>query len=176
MSDSVTGQSTFAALSPAIYLVAFLMILQPPLDIALGFPVYALDNARWRFGAVGMLTGGLLMPLLGYLIVTATAVKLRHTWRYRLALAFGIVLVVAMLVLFGAFLLDAIQVRREVAPEMLRRFDVTVVKALIMQLVQTAVLLVILFTGHRARRETREDLIERQPAGMVFTNPSPTSV
>lgn len=171
MSKNGSEQSVLSILSPAVYVVAVLLIFLPPLDILFGLPSISPESARWRFGTIGMLTSAQMLPILGYLLLTMTAVSMQHTWRYRLSLAFGILGVAIMVGLFGAFFLDALQVRREVNEELWPRFNWAVGKSLITQLIQIGVAVLITVLGYRARRATRE-VVEKRPAGMVRPSPA----
>jgi hypothetical protein len=122
------------------YFLAALMMVLPLLDVTLNLGSLQFGTVRWRFGAIGLITGALLIPVFGLLLTAATAAAARH--RRVLLLAVGLAALggLIMLTLAGLFMLDALQVRNEVNAPMLRRFDVTVVRTVITQLILVAAL------------------------------------
>lgn len=141
-----------ARFAVAIYLVAFLCMLAPPLDLVFSLPSIDVSSVRWRFGAVGLITGAAVFPLVGLLLALITAVVCGHRWMYRTLVGLGVAGAVLLILAVGLFTLDSLQVRPDVTAEALRRFDLTVVKAIITQLVQVVVLTVVLWTAVRAWR------------------------
>ncbi|CAN5606204.1 hypothetical protein BH23GEM9_BH23GEM9_23090 [soil metagenome] len=135
-----------------IYLVALLSMLAPPLDLVFSMPAIELSNVRWRFGAVGLLTGAVLFPMLGLLIALMTSVACGHRIMYRIWMGLGATGMLVLIASAGLFSLDALQVRQDVNALVLRRFDLTVVKALLTQLVQIGILGALLWTGLRVGR------------------------
>jgi len=146
-----------ARYSIAIYFVAALMILMPPLDIILSLQQYVWPSARWRFGALGLVSGAMLLPILGLLLASVTAVFSGQRWVHRAVSVIGLVMAIVFLTAMVMFGLDAIQVRREANPEVLRRYDVTVLKTLLMQLMQVVTVVLIVRSALRAGRMLRPE-------------------
>jgi hypothetical protein len=154
----------------AAYLVALLLILAPPLEVMTNLSTLQLTDARWRFGATGLMTGSLLLPVAGFLLAIMTAVLTGHRWVFWGAMAGGVLLLVGMLAMVGMFVLDAMQVRPGVAQPMVRRFDGTVVRSVLTQLFQVIALGAVLWSGlvaqrHRGRRAAAEG--RRAESGVV---------
>lgn len=113
-----------------LYAVAALLVLVSALDFAAAIWPFVPTDAGWRYGAIGLLSGFLVTPLVGVALVALVAVEQRHTTVLRvlgfLALAVGAALMVNVV----AFALDAIQVRRDAAtPELGRLTELSAVKA-----------------------------------------------
>jgi len=144
-----------ARYSTAIYFLAVLMVLMPPLDIILSMPQYLPRVAMWRFGAIGLLSGAMLLPIAGLLLAGLTAAASGHRWMNRMVLVCTTLAGLLFLLVLVLFALDAIQVRRDTAPELLRRFDVAVLKTLIMQVTQTVAVVLVARSAWRAGRSIR---------------------
>lgn len=150
-SNAGTGQ-LLARYSSALYFVAALMLLMPPLDVILSLPRYAPGNADWRWGAIGVVSGAMLLPIMGVLLASMTAVASRHRWMNRLVIAGAVLMALVLFLAAGLFVLDGIQLRPRAAPEVLGRYDLAVVKTVIMQLTQVVALLLVARSGWRAGR------------------------
>jgi hypothetical protein len=106
------------------YLVGFALIAIPFFDAAMSVYPWQFGEARWRFGAVGLLSNALMIPLSGVLVMYMTAVVLEHRMMERLI---GILAFVASAVAFSGlvlFALDALQTRPSVRFEMRFSFHV----------------------------------------------------
>lgn len=155
----------------SIYLVALLCMLAPPLDLAFSLPSIDVSNVRWRFGAIGLVTGAAVLPLVGLLLALITAVASGHRWMYRIFAGLGVLGALLLTAALGLFALDSLQVRGSVTPNALRRFDLTVAKAAITQVAQIVILGVVLWTSMRAaRRSGRVAKASAPSEGLVFSS------
>jgi hypothetical protein len=96
-------------LAPATYLVGFALFCIPLADAITSTLPAHVHEARWRFGAVGLVSNAILFPALGALIVLSAAMIFDH---HRARRGLGVVaLVVAVLCVaaLGIFVLDAVQ-------------------------------------------------------------------
>lgn len=122
--------------SALMYWAALLLVVFPLLSLATAWPP-APASAGWRFAAVGLLAGALLLPTVGLVAAALLARALGH----RVALAaIGVAAGTAALLLTVVgigFALDAIQLHGLVGPARLARFDRDVAMAAI-QLTLTA--------------------------------------
>ncbi len=115
----------------SLYLVAALVVVLPMIDLVLTFWPFAPGSAEWRYGAVGLLSGFVLTPLMGmtlavvivHSIQSAAGIKVTSI----LNIAAGGVIGVATLM----FILDALQVRGNVPLEGRGTFDIGMVKAIL---------------------------------------------
>jgi hypothetical protein len=103
-------------LTTPVYLVAFALVLIPTIDAMTQMIPIRIHEARWRFGAFGIMSNAILLPTVGLLLAFAAAVTFEHRRLQRVlgiaSLAIGAVAACA-LVLFG---LDALQVRQQFQP------------------------------------------------------------
>ena len=105
-------------LAPAAYLVAFALVAIPIFDASMtAFPPH-LHDARWRFGAVGLISNAVLFPALGSLIAIGTAASLGHARTQRILGILAFLVALACLGGLGTFTLDALQTRAAVRPEL----------------------------------------------------------
>ena len=116
-------------LAAPAYLVCLALVLLPLSDVLTTLFPWQFSEARWRFGAVGLISNALLLPMAGLLIALFTATTLGHA---RVRVAIGIVSIVASLGCLLAlvpFALDALQTRAAVRPEMQVSFNVASITA-----------------------------------------------
>ncbi|HSJ24172.1 MAG TPA: hypothetical protein VK929_05845 [Longimicrobiales bacterium] len=137
---------------PAAYFLAVLMVLLPPLDVYFSMPTTDPGSAMWRFGAIGMITSAVLIPIVGVFLALVTAVAVGHKWPFRIAAAAALVGGIGLTIAVALFAFDALQVRREISPDMVRRFDFTVIKSILSQLAQIIALIVLYVASVRAGR------------------------
>jgi len=107
----------FRRLGKAAYFVAFVLVATSALDYATTIWPLRPADVSWRYGAVGILSGFLLTPLLGVLVALVIATVLDHPGTLKvLAILSGITGIVGLLLLLG-FALDAIQMYQAGAPD-----------------------------------------------------------
>jgi hypothetical protein len=117
-------------LKAATYLVVFLLIVVPLLEVVLSVWPLRWGQTNWRFGTVGVLSQALITPLLGVVLVVAAAYyleqrRLLNTISLLAGLA-GLFLLVALVL----FPLDALEMRARVRPESKSAFDASSALAL----------------------------------------------
>lgn len=118
------------SLGRALYLVAALLVVTPLMDVLTNVWPLAFGDLRWRYGAVGLLSGFLLTSLLGMALAVMTAVALRHRRVLSVLFVLNVAAAVVLLAATGLFGLDVLQVRVTVPMENRGLFDVGAVKAL----------------------------------------------
>jgi hypothetical protein len=111
-------------LAAPTYFVAFALTCIPPFDALMQALPFRIHDPRWRFGAFGLLSNAMMIPVTGLLIAFVAAALFEHRVLQRtlgiLALAFAVITAGA-LIIFG---LDALQVRQQVATPMQLAFRV----------------------------------------------------
>ena len=127
---------------PAYLLAAALFLLPLAEILATSWPL-RFGTVSWRFGAAGLVSSAVLMQMLGALIAVAVAggvlafVIMALLFDQRVMQRVLLVLCgMAALVLVGMaalFLLDALQMRGQVRPQLVRAFDVATLLALTKQ-------------------------------------------
>jgi hypothetical protein len=134
------------------YLVSAAITIIPLADTTTSLYPWRLLDSRWRFGAVGLLSNALLLPMVGLLLafVTATLLDQRITRRVLASIALvGALTCLAALVLFG---LDALQTRASVQPQMRLSFAVASAAAVLKTIIAAASFLAIAMAGLRKGR------------------------
>jgi hypothetical protein len=113
------------------YLVAFLIFLFPLLDTAMSVWPPQPGEVAWRFGAAGFFSRALMTPMLGVLIAFAVALYLDHRRVLRVIALASAVTAVAIVVVMGMFMLDALEMRAKVIEARKFAFDVASAVALV---------------------------------------------
>lgn len=146
----------------SLHAVGILLGLAPLTDLAAGLGSLNPGAVPWRFGALGLLSGALVLPVAGLGLVFLAAVLLEQRALIRLLTAvagLGLVVVLAGVVLF---LLDALQVRAQVRQDAKRAFDLATIKALLTFGIEAIVLLTLALTTWRAARGMEKNRATRR--------------
>ena len=99
------------------YLVAVALFVVPLADVALTIWPYRISMVQWRFGAMGVLSDDLTLPLIGVLLFLVVALLLQHHRRLYVASLGTVVCAIVLLVLSGTFLIDVVRMGQTVLPE-----------------------------------------------------------
>jgi uncharacterized membrane protein YjfL (UPF0719 family) len=102
------------ALAGPLYLVAALLVVVPLVDYVLSVPPAELDSVQWRFSALGLLSGHVLMPILGLAVAFVTSAVLKHHTLQRWMVFACLTIAMLLLVLSVVFLNDVMQLRTPV--------------------------------------------------------------
>lgn len=111
------------------YLVGFALICIPPIDATMQVLPFRLADPRWRFGAFGLMSNALMIPLTGLLIVFLVAALFEHRTFQKVLGALALLAALAIAGLFVVFALDALQVRPGVVAAAKLAFKVATVTA-----------------------------------------------
>ena len=160
------------------YVVSIAMIALPLADVSTSLYPWRFYEPRWRFGAVGLISNSLLLPMAGLLVAYLTAVILDHRTTRRIIgggslAALGVC--VAALVMFA---LDAVQTRAAVPPERRVSFNVASTAAAIKTIFAAVTFLAIgisAFRGPKGRsaevRPSDVPLFKLEPAPIQTIKP-----
>lgn len=150
-----------------LYPVALLLILSPLIDLATAVWPIRPSEVSWRFGTFGLITGALVTPILGLVLLQSAAALLEHLTALRVASMLN--LVAALLLVFGTalFLLDAVQLRGTVVETAQRSYDLAASKAVVTALLEIVVLGWIGLAGIRAARAEGKRVASRDPASSL---------
>lgn len=152
--------------------IGVLLVLAPLGELAAGVGSLNPGAVPWRFGAAGLLSGALVLPVAGLGLVLAGGVLLEQ-WRLLRVLAVLVgILMVKVLVLLAIFGLDTLQVRIQVPLEGRRAFDLAAVKAAGSFALEACVLAVLAVQAHRAARHARAAGAGRRGGGGPLVMPS----
>lgn len=149
-------------LSAPTYLVAFLFLFVPFLDLAVSVWPLQFGNLRWRVAMVGQLSGGLMTVFLGFLIALVIATVLDQPRVQRAVVALCGLLAVALVVIIGMFVLDIFQLRGAIRPEVRRAFDMIAVQAFIKLILSLIGSVLFVLAGLRLARDEQK---ARRPRG-----------
>jgi hypothetical protein len=162
------------SLAMPTYLVAFALIVIPPFDTIMQLMPLRPGDPRWRFGAFGLLSNAMMIPLVGLLLAFIAATIYEHL-RTRQLLG-----VLALLVGFGVgglfilFGLDALQIRQDVRPNAqlaVKVASVTAAAKAILGLITLAGFAVAAFRGAKQTRVTKP---KKGPGGLIIgSRPNP---
>lgn len=147
-----TDSPAFSPLAAGAYSIAFLLMLVPTVELIATWGIPQPEVLRWRFGAAGLLSSALVTPIFGVFLAVAVGCFTQRRW---VALLFSSVAGVVSLflgVVLLAFVLDSLQLRQEVQPEMLAGYTVSTVKALLNLFIGMVVLAIISVSGFRASK------------------------
>lgn len=134
------------------YLVAAAMILIPLADAMTSLWPWNVGDARWRFGAVGLVSNALLIPSLGLLLAFVVAASRGQRLLVRSIGIMGFVGAGLCVLAIVFFALDALQTRSQVRPNMLVSFNVASITAALKTALAGATFLAFGFSGWRSSR------------------------
>jgi hypothetical protein len=157
------------------YLVSIALFLLPLADVSTTLYPWRLFEPRWRFGAVGLVSNALLLPIVGLLIAFVTTALLDHRIVRRVlgVLSFlGSALCLVALVIFA---LDALQTRAVVREDMQQSFNVASIAAGVKTLFAGVTFFVIGLSAFRMGRGRTSDSKQRAPIFKVPTSQSAAS-
>lgn len=156
------------------YLVAIAMLLIPMADSWTTLFPWNLGDARWRFGAVGLISNALMIPLAGLLIAFTVAWAREQRRVMRIIGVVGFVGALLCILALGSFALDSLQTRSQVRDEMRLSFTVASITAALKTLLGGATFLAFGLSGWRAARHSGTRT-SNSAAGGLFTLPTAPS-
>ncbi len=152
MAARVSALGEFRPLIKAMYLVGALLFINALSEPLLQVWPLRLGDARWRFGAAGLLSAALDTVVLATAVLMMAAMLLRHRRTLRTLGVLCIVTAVVLVAVALMFALDFLQVRAMVNPRVRGPLDLTVLRAIVMMGLSIPTLL---FVGIAAWRSTR---------------------
>ena len=153
-------------LAPAFYLLSVLLIVYPLLEVSAGMASFSPTEVRWRYGTVGLLMDGSLLPLAGVLLAVTTAHLLGHQRTQPALQLLGGVVLAVMALTAAMFVLDAIQLRASVRTEVMPLYDRLSLKALAMLLANMLFVATVSYSSFLTSRRIRraENAARRGPS------------
>ncbi len=134
------------------YLVAVMFAVLPIMDTLIAVYPFHLSDERWRFGAVGALTGISLLPLLGgWLALVIASVEEHLKTRRAIGWIAGTLALICLIVFF-MFLLDYLQARADVRIEYRDQMDQAAISGLLKQFGTVLTLSILCVAGLSAPR------------------------
>jgi hypothetical protein len=117
-------------MASATNFLALMLVLISLGDYVANVWPFRLGEEGWRYGAVGLLSGFLVTPLLGAFIGAVMAILRRRRVMLTTIAVLELVTAAILVIVCLVFVLDAIALRSVVRPDTVKAFDVSVVKAL----------------------------------------------
>jgi len=159
------------------YLVAFTLLLVPPFDAIMQVLPLRLHEARWRFGAFGLMSNAMMLPMIGLVVAFAIAAYFEHRRFQRVLGVIAFAIAGITVIALAAFLLDALQVRRDVNPKASLAFTVATATAVGKSILGVITLGAFGFAGFRGPKSTRHEpatsgvLLGAKPASAPVSAP-----
>lgn len=125
----MTSQS-YRPFLKALYPIGALLVLASVSEPALQIWPFRVGELRWRFGAVGLMSGAVLGVAFGLVWIMAVAALLDHRRTLRAASVVCMAMAVALSAVAVLFGLDFLQVRSSVNPDFRGALDLTVLRAM----------------------------------------------
>ncbi len=144
----------FRSVARAVYLVAFLLVVGPLLDLATAIWPLRPTAVAWRFAAAGLLSKALLVPILGSLAAMVAALVLEHRRFLRVVAYTNAGIAILLIGTTTLFVLDTIQLRGGIALEARGAYDVAALRALVNLVLAGVVLGALGISGSKASRRT----------------------
>ena len=143
-----------------MYVVAIALILLPTLDFVFSVPPAQFSSVQWRFAAFGLLSGVVMMPLIGFALAVAVAGFLKQFHVVRVLMVFCLTIALVLIAVSLGFVLDVLQLQGTIPQDGLPAFTSAWIRAL-SKLVVTAVVLG--YLGWRTRKMIPARVRHRNP-------------
>ena len=137
------------ALGGPLYLVAMMLVMVPVVDFLLSVPPPELSSVRWRFAALGLLSGFTLLPVLGLALAFVVSAILKHHALQRVLVLLCLTSALGFIALSVTFFRDIGTMRNSIPEDGMPAFRSAASRAMI-KLGFTS--LVLAYLGWRARR------------------------
>lgn len=124
----MTSQS-YRPFVKALYPIGALLVVAAVSEPALQIWPFRPGEVRWRFGAVGLMSGAVLGTLFGLAWIMAVAAVLDHRRALRAGAVAALVAAAVLTGVVGLFTLDFLQIRSSVNPQFRGALDLTVLRA-----------------------------------------------
>jgi hypothetical protein len=139
------------------FLVAFGLVLIPPADAAIQTFPFRFGDPTWRFGFFGIMSNAMLIPMLGLLIAFVASAVLEYRALQRALGAMCGVIAACLGAALIMFLLDVIQLHRQVKPGTYQRAfgiasSAAAIRAILSLIALSGFARAGLSTGRRARK------------------------
>jgi hypothetical protein len=111
------------------YLIAFSLSIIPPIDALMQTLPMRFGDPRWRWGAFGLMSNAMMIPMIGLLIAFVVATVFEHHLFRRILGVFTAILALGTLIGLGLFALDTLQLHKQVQERGLLAFRVAALTA-----------------------------------------------
>lgn len=163
-------QSSYRPFAKTLYPIGPLMALASVADPMMRIFPLQLSNMTWRFGAVGLLSEGVVGVVFGVACTIGIAMLLDHRRTARVLSVVAMLTGILMAVVLAFFLLDALQLRADVQPQLKAAFDASVAKAALMIAVACPIPFAMGIAGWRTTSRPRDAVATARQAPAVMLN------
>jgi hypothetical protein len=153
-----------------LYAVGGMLCVAPLMELAAGLGSLNPGAVPWRFGALGLLSGALILPLTGMALGFVAATILGHRAVVRSVQFLALLLMAAVTGAMLVFALDALQVRSQIPQAAKRAFDLATIKAVLTYAIELVVLAVAAVTALRVVRALARSVPRRGDGGTLVVS------
>ncbi len=164
------GQSSYRPFAKTLYPIGPLMALASVADPIVRILPFQPGNMTWRFGAVGLLSEGVIGVVFGLACTIGLAVLLDHRRTTRVLSVVAMLTGIVLAVVLAFFLLDALQLRADVQAQLKPAFDASVAKAALMIAVACPIPFAMGIAGWRITPRPRDAVATARQAPAVMLN------
>ena len=132
------------------YIGALLLIVIPFLQAGQQLWPLQLSDIRWRFGAANALSSVLLLPFLGLALMALLARSSESKGISRIVGALAAVFVIGLLGSLVLFAMDALQLKTIVTSQMMKPFESTSLRVVMVSLIFTASFSMLMITAFKS--------------------------
>jgi hypothetical protein len=151
MSDQFNLEND-APLRRLVYIGATLLIVIPFLQAGQQLWPLQLGDIRWRYAAANALSSVLLLPFLGLMIMTLVARFTDSKGVSRIVGGLAALFVIGLLGSLVLFALDALQLKSIVTSQMMRPFETTSLRVVLVTLIFTASFTMMMLSAFKSSR------------------------
>ena len=152
------------------YVLGLTLIVVPAVEVIVqGWPPTP-TAVRWRYGLLGYMGNQLALPTIGYVLAVCTAALVGQGKVLRVLSGTSLAGALILALMAVLFLLDAVQVRNTVNPDVMKAFDSASIKALLSFGLTFVIFLWMGRTGWKASRASQSK-DKRDHAGLVTPTP-----
>ena len=155
------------ALAGPLYAVAAILVAMPAVDFLMSVGSPQLASVQWRFATVGLLSGFTLTPILGVALALGVAGLRQHAMVQRVLTVLSLLTAVALFVLLLGFILDMLQLRRQVPAEGLPAFKSASLRAALKHAMSASAFAYLWWNGRRMVPERSRSKPQRPPVTIV---------
>ena len=157
--------------------LAAVLILAPIADVLFGVLPFRFGQIRYRVATVGLLSGAMLLPMLGFYLALNSAHSQDRRGLSRLLATCCALIGVALLLFGGLFAIDVLQLRQSITVGTRRAYDLAALKSFVTQIAEAVVFLVFAITSFRmGRAGARGDSEHRRRSQSASTIVGATAV
>jgi hypothetical protein len=156
------------SLAMPTYLVAFALIVIPPFDTVMQLMPLRPGDPRWRFGAFGLLSNAMMIPLVGLLLAFIAATVYEHLRTRQLLGVLSLLVAFGVGGLFVLFGLDALQIRQDVRPNAQLAVKVASITAAAKAILGLITLAGFTFAAFRGAKQSRMAKPKKGSGGLII--------